>query len=137
MGRRSHSRSGCGARPSRRSCARGFRPHSRQAYMPVTTSGRWRWPACPFAYNGTPTTIPMAVHSRAGRFSLACAERRCRGTPVSGCCASRTFRRWSRASARLCAGNLDLLLTPRETVYPVTDAALAQRLGMHDVSAQG
>jgi Domain of unknown function (DUF4291) len=35
------------------------------------------------------------------------------------------------------AGDLDQLLTPRETVYPITDADLAWRLGMDDGAAQG
>jgi uncharacterized protein DUF4291 len=34
------------------------------------------------------------------------------------------------------AGNLDLLLTPRETVYPIVDAELAPRLGLDDPAIQ-
>jgi Domain of unknown function (DUF4291) len=35
------------------------------------------------------------------------------------------------------AGDLDLLLTPRETVYSIADTELARRLGIDDFAAQG
>ncbi|HEX3271634.1 MAG TPA: DUF4291 domain-containing protein [Ktedonobacterales bacterium] len=35
------------------------------------------------------------------------------------------------------AGDLNALLTPHETVYPVADAELARRLGTDDLAAQG
>jgi hypothetical protein len=71
--------------------------------LPVTTIGRRRWPVHRFVCNGTRTTIRLDIHSRVGRSSLGCAETRWRAMLASGCCASRTSRRWSRANMRLCA----------------------------------
>ena len=43
----------------------------------------------------------------------------------------------ARQRAIVRAGNLDLLLTPRETVYPVEDAELARRLRVHEADQGG
>jgi hypothetical protein len=86
--------------------------------------------------------IHTTARSRAGRFSLACVERRWRQTLATD--AGEWLLRVediaplvARQRQLVRTGDLDSLLTPRETVYPIADAELARRRGMSQPDRDG
>jgi hypothetical protein len=91
--------------------------------MPVTTSGRWRWPIRPLARRAIQRGLRGdALERYAGEWLLRIED-------ISPLVA--------RQREIMRTGNLDRLLTPRETAYPIADTELAWRLGLDAPAIQG